>query len=348
METLPPQLSSYRPSGAAPVAGVVMTLIAGIAAGVVMGAVYAFINHHNPIIYLNILLVFGFGWALGLVVAKGVSVFHIRNRVVAAVAGVIIFGVAYVAHWCVYIPTVLIDFDRNTSSFDVRLILETAVMFARYPMYILEWILRINESGVWSVTMPGSRTGGIEVSGLVLALVWLAEAVIIGYFAVKMPWEQAGEPYSERRQKWLTAKVLAAPIAFIENVEEFLNKLARGDYSALATPLAAITKKETEENEKNEESEEVTSAQYASVTLYPDSFEPYVSVQNISTSAQKGEQVKPAGGFIKKIGQKIKGWFIGGSEEDSVSVSDVVRYLKISPTVAQNISNALGVEKSPA
>jgi len=315
-----------------------MTLIAGIAAGVVMGAVYAFINHHNPIIYLNILLVFGFGWALGLVVAKGVSVFHIRNRVVAAVAGVIIFGVAYAAHWCVYIPTVLIDFDRNTSSFDVRLILETAVMFARYPMYILEWILRINESGVWSVTMPGSRTGGIEISGLVLALVWLAEAVIIGYFAVKMPWEQAGEPYSERRQKWLTAKVLAAPIAFIENVEEFLNKLARGDYSALTTPLASLPEEE-EEEEENDETAEKKSAQYAAVTLYADSFEPYISVQNFSTSAQQVKQTKkPVGG----LGKKIKGWFIGGSEEDSVSVSDVVQYLKISPTVAQSISNALG------
>ena len=336
MKTLPPQLNIYRPSGAAPIAGVITILAAGIVAGVIMGAIYAFVNHHNPVIYLNIVLVIGFGWALGLIIAKGISAFHIRNRAVAAVVGFIIFGAAYVAHWCVYIPTVIVDFDRSVSSFDVWLILDTAVMFAQRPWNTLEWILRINESGVWSITTPGSRSGGIRVSGLALALIWLAEAAIIGYFAVRMPWEQAGKPYSERQQKWLTGKALSAPIAFIENVEEFLNALARSDYSALTTPLASMSKDEAGETE---ETEEKAGAPFASVTLYSDSFEPYVSVQNFSTSSQQKTQGKnPVGG----LGKKIKSWFVDSSEE-GVYASDVVQYLKISPTVAQNISNSLGL-----
>jgi hypothetical protein len=325
MKALPLQLSCYRPSGAAPAAGILAIFAGGIAAGIVLGAVYAFTNHHDPILYLNIALVFLFGWALGTIVSKGIRSFRIRSRAAAAIIGLAVFAAAYFSHWCVYIPTVLADYDKDISSYDVPVILEAAVELVQYPEEAWKWIRRLNERGVWTMTSPGSSTPGLEIKGMSLGLIWLAEAVILCYYSVKTPWNEAGKPYSERQGKWLDAKELPARIAFIENEEEFLNALARNDYSALTAPLP--------EGEKS-----ARHAKYAAVTLYSDSFEPYVTVKNVSIS---GRQAKQAGGLGKKIMSRLT-----ASPREETSARDVVRYLKITPTTAQNISSALGSYKA--
>ena len=335
MSALPSQLRVYSPSGAFSIAGTLVSLVAGSAAGVILGAVYAYANHHSPIIYLNVFLTMGFGFALGWLNAKSIHMFHIRNGIVAAAIGLIVFAVAYVAHWCVYIPAVLVSFNENVSSLNIPLILETAVDFAKNPGMTWEWIKAINENGVWSITSPGSRGSGIPVSGIFLTLIWIAEAGIIGFMSVSMSCEKAGKPYSERQGKWLTAKALPANIAFVDNRDGFLNALARGDYSALTTPLKTP-------------SEEITN--YASVVLYSDAFEPYVSVSNVTlhgasnASSAETQAPKPPNRGKKWLG-RLTGCFKGSSskKEGESSVDVIVEYLKITPTAAQNITNALDV-----
>jgi hypothetical protein len=296
----PASLTCYRPSGIAPFGGVLATLLGGCAAGVIIGAVYAFLNHHDPLIYLNVLLTIFSGYLLGLIVSKGVRKFHIRNTFAAGVIGAAVFAVAYSVHWFVYLATVLADFETDTP-YDIGMIAQIVMELARDPEWAWSVVQEFNSEGVWSI----SRSGTV-VKGVFLSAVWAAEAIVLCFCSVSAPFGAAGEPYSERLGRWMEPEALPAPIAFIENVTDFENAAARGDYSALT---AAAPEDEEPQEQGGHWSK------YATVILYPDSYEPYVSVKNVSVKMKK--------------------------KKEDVSTADVVDYLKIPPKVAQDIATAL-------
>jgi len=326
----------------------------GVAAGVITGAVYAFAIFHSPLIYLNFLLTGALLFALGLTVSYGIYLFRIRNTKVGVLISFITFCVAYYVSWAVYIPTVLAHFGAGASSFDIPLISRSAALFAQSPWGMWYWIQSINYNGVWSITnFGGGSRNAIPVSGIFLAIIWVIEAGIIAFGTVALGSDQAFKPFSERQGKWLEPKSLPGRIAFVENGDEMLNAFARGDFSALTTRLTATAPQqygemkndaveETEKEEKNEKNIEGNIIRYGSVTLYQDSFEPYVTVHNVTISGQQASQT--AQPKKKGIFKKILGWFWSSSkDEENTTIEAVVEYLRISPTVAQNISNALGV-----
>jgi hypothetical protein len=257
------------------------------------------------LIYINILLAGIFGAALGWLLSACVRRFRIRSVAAAVIIAIVVFSAAYAVHWAFYISTVLVDFTDDFSSFDVKTIAEIAGSYLADPQDAIEMIVEINKNGVWSIS-GRSSSGGTTVSGIALAAIWIAEAVFILYFVVKQPAEQAGKPYSERMDKWLDARELGAFVPFIEDKKAFQNALASGDFSALETPLPF---------------QEEGYTRYATVTLYSDPSEPYISVANTTVSVKK-------------------------KKRDSSS-SDVVKYLKISPSVAKNISGALSNLQGP-
>ena len=220
--------------------------------------------------------------------------------------------------------------------------LSSFVEFAQNPEATWEWIKAINENGVWTIT-SGSNREGIPVRGIFLTLIWIAEAAIIGFVTFALSREEASKPYSERQGKWLTAKTLPKHIAFINNQDDFLNALARGDYSALTTPLSKESAFSEKDGDDDEEDREITN--YAEVVLYPDAFEPYVSVSNVSLQKAEAasETQAPKSAKRKKWFGWLTGWFSSEKKEEGVTTVEIVQYLKISPTVAQNITNALGV-----
>jgi hypothetical protein len=194
--------------------------------------------------------------------------------------------------------------------YNIALIAETALEFITDPVNVWEAIKELNSEGVWSVTGSSSRLTGIPVKGIILALVWVGEFLTLLYFSVKLPSSEAGKPYSERQDKWMSEKALPVPAAFIENVDEFKRAVAGGDYSALTTPLE-ITDESTQGADE---------ARHAKVTIYPDQLDPYISVQNVAVKFKK--------------------------KKKDVKTTDVVKYLKITPAAAASIANALGREVS--
>ncbi|MDR3354338.1 MAG: hypothetical protein LBO21_04820 [Synergistaceae bacterium] len=273
MDSLSPQLNYYRPSGVFPPAGIV-TLIVGVAAGSVLGALYAFINHHIPLIYLNLLLLGVFASLLGWIGSWGVHKFHVRNAYAAALMGAVIFLAAYTVHWFFYIATVIADFETD-SPYDVAAIFDIALDLMRNPEDVWEFIRDLNEYGIWSISRPGS-SNEIDVNGIWLTVAWLCEALTLMYTAIKKPWEEARRPYSERQGKWMEPKYLPILIAFIENLDEFKRAVVRGDYSSLTTPLTI--------------SDDAPLLKYAKVCLYPDTQSPCVSVINVSVSLKKNKE----------------------------------------------------------
>jgi hypothetical protein len=196
-----------------------------------------------------------------------------------------------VSHWFFYLAAYGI-----TRLSEVPEAFETASgMFLR-PLAAVEGIKLMNGAG-WPVPGVSSNGAGITVRGLALGGVWAAEAVWIGYFSLAAPVRQAGAPYSERRGMWMDTVDLPKPIAFIENAAAFREALSLGDYGALMTPAAA------------------DGAKYAVVTMYPDSWDPYVSVSNVTVK--------------------------GKGKKRGMSVKTVVKYLKVPAGISLEIKDAL-------
>jgi hypothetical protein len=310
MNDFSPQLTYYRPSGITPVPGAVATLVLSAVAGSLLGAVYAFVNHHDPWLYINVFLVVGFGFSLGWIVSLGVRKFRVRNVLVAAITGFLVFASAWITHWFFYVSTVIVDLNTD-SSYDaatiVEMIVEIAFGLMRDPESMWEVILDLNREGLWSLAGSSGGDAGFAPQGIVLALLWGAEALVICYFSVKKPWNEASKPYSERLDRWMDPQTAPVPVAFIENVNDFKNAVSRNDYSALTTPLPSAG---DEENENTK---------YATLDLYSDSFDSYVSVQNVSIKLKK-----KAKGRAKK-------------RKEDVTKKEIIRYLKIPSEVARTI-----------
>jgi len=304
MNDFSPQLTYYRPSGITPVPGAVATLVLSAVAGSLLGAVYAFVNHHDPWLYINVFLVVGFGFSLSWIVSLGVRKFRVRNVLVAAITGFLVFAAAWITHWFFYVSTVIVDLNTD-SPYDAAAIVEIAFDLMRDPESTWELILELNREGLWS--LAGSSGGELAPQGIVLALLWSAEALVLCYFSVKKPWDEASRPYSERLDRWMDPQTAPAPVAFIENVDDFKNAVSRNDYSALTTPLPSAV---DEENENTK---------YATLDLYSDSFDSYVSVQNVSIKLKK-----KAKGRAKK-------------RKEDVTKKEIIRYLKIPSEIARTI-----------
>ena len=304
-------LTYYRPSGTVPVSGAVLTFLKSVVVGVILGAVYAFVNYHNPIVYLNVLLNLGFGYALGWLVARDIRRFHVRSVFAAGLIAFAVCVVSYVTHWFFYIATVIVDLK----SYNVTEIVKVVSLLLENPEAWWEAILKLNEGGVWSLGRLGSSGEGLVMKGLLLAVIWVAEALVLCWFSIKRPMEQAGAPYSERGQDWIPPKELPRPAPFVEDIEGFKNAAARSDYSVLTQP-----------------SEVEKESSHATVTLYADPFEPYLSVKNVSSSVKEPKK----SGIIPQVFR----WLFGSPDKEAF-LRYVVRYLKISPTAAREIENSL-------
>ena len=292
-----PRLAYYKPSGKAPPVGVILTTLAGCVTALAGGVLYGIISSAIPLIYINILLATALGLLLGFVVSKGISAFNVRNVPCAVISGVIVFICAYASHWIFYLAAYGI-----TKLSKVPQVFEIAYLLFENPREAWEGIKFINDVG-WSIT-SSSGSGGPVVSGWVLWAVWTAEAVWIGYLSMAAPVIQVNAPYSERREMWMDAVELPRAIAFIEDTAAFRESLASGDYGALMTPIERRNASLEPDNEK-----------YATVTMYPDSWNPYISVANVTV--------------------------ITGKKKRGLSAKNVVKYLKVPAEISFEIKDTL-------
>ncbi|MDR1133963.1 MAG: hypothetical protein LBL05_07345 [Synergistaceae bacterium] len=291
------RLAYYKPSGAAPPSGVILTALGGCVLAVAAGALYGIVSAVIPLIYINILLAGALGALLGFAVSKGVSAFHVRNVSCAVISGIIVFICAYVFHWFFYLAAYGV-----TKLSEVQEVFETVSMYFENPRDAWDGIKFINGLG-WSIS-GSSGSGAMTVSGWELWAIWAAEAVWIGYLSAAAPAKQANAPYSERRGMWMDAVELPKSVAFIENTAAFKESLSRGDFGALMTPLDG-------RNAPSEPSDE----KYAAVTMYPDSWDPYISVSNVTVKVKKKKR--------------------------DVSTKNVVKYLKVPAEISLKIKDAL-------
>jgi hypothetical protein len=280
---------------------VIATLFIGAVVGIALSAVYAYIVFYDPFIYINALAILFFGALTGHVIAKGTHIFRIRSPFAAGLIGTVVFILAYTAHWFVYLSVIVTD-----SAFQPAMIIQNAFKLMRNLPLAWSVVCYIYENGVWSLR------SGSNVSGYFLLVVWAAEALALFVSLIVSSVDKTRSPYSERQDKWIDQEILPQPITYIEDKDEFKRALANGDFSAL-------TVKFIPDDDAGGETAGGSGKQeinFATVTLYSDTPDSYVTIQNVSNTIAKNKRSKQ-------------------------SVDTVVQYLKIPQTVAQNIKFVL-------
>jgi hypothetical protein len=208
----------YRHSGKMPLIGIPLTVFLGAATAAVLGLVYSYIIVYDPIIYINMMCTLGFGYCIGLSVAKGVRLGKIRNPVLAGAYG-LAFGLAglYIAWVADYWARVAFDL----AAFD--------------PDELKEYISWFYENGMWTISNHGN--GGDTVKGIVLGGVWIVEAsIIVGFATVQAYKSVASIPFCEPCNAWTKDNLGAARLKFNPEIQR---RLAAGDLLALDEALAA-------------------------------------------------------------------------------------------------------------
>lgn len=177
-------VKAYRASGACPpTALLVMPVVLLLASllGLLYGALMAWI----PFIYLNFIIIAGFGLLLGTMSGHALKKAHTRNGTVGTLCG-LVTGVA--AMFFGWIGWLMVTLSLTTPE---------AMTLALSPQDFVSTLGELANTGVWSVF-------GITPNGLFLKALWGIEALgVVGLTTVLSHFEIL-TPYCENCQKWLT------------------------------------------------------------------------------------------------------------------------------------------------
>ncbi len=186
-------------------------ILAGAAVGAVGGAVYGVAVLWCPFIYVNALLTFGLGAAVGYTVFKVARATHTRHPLLVLLAGA---AAGLVAEYAAFVGWVY-----ALSEWEV-LVLSPATMAQVLPA--------IAEEGVWGLF------GDEPVKGAFLYGVWLIEAAIIIGMAAGLGYRQIKRtPYCETAGAWLDERAILPPFEPVADPAAVRAQLESGDFSVI-------------------------------------------------------------------------------------------------------------------
>jgi len=209
----PQQNPFYVPQGGAPVLGVLLTAILGIAAALVLALIYTVFQVYVPFIYLNFFATAGFGAGIGAAVAMLAKFGKIRSPavIVAITVCCTLFGVY--AEWG-FFPLVYYDNFHDLSGF--------------HPLVMLEVGQELFQNGSWGLT------ANFQVTGWFLVLVWVTEAVVIFLCAIGVcaNFDVAAQPFCDNCNRWTKTRKGISSFACTGGEEEW-QRLKNGDMHAV-------------------------------------------------------------------------------------------------------------------
>lgn len=159
----------YHHTGKVTFIGVLSAGVAGLVAGAVAAALYAYGDVYIPIIYANVLLCFAFGAGVGVACAYVMRWGKVRNvPVTLAIVGVVTLASYYVC-WVVWI---FAQAQRGSRTpVPVKELFDLLIN----PKWVYGLAIALNAQGTWAM----STTDKSNVSGVFLYIVWLGEAALI-------------------------------------------------------------------------------------------------------------------------------------------------------------------------
>ena len=208
----------YKPSGHVGLATWPLLLV-GIAASVGLAYCYHLLLGWIPFIFVSVLITCGLGIVLAMLGGFVVNVGHVRNLMMGALIGILLSTTVIISkYWFQYqrdldIKTTKMLVDNRipeTKRSQVREILGQQIPWQKH--------LQNRAASGWNIDRGGG--GGLPIKGAFVYLIWVIEAGIIYYFAVATPASAAGEPYSEKTNRWANESqvIMTLPISNEEMV----------------------------------------------------------------------------------------------------------------------------------
>ena len=223
----------YQPSNKMPLGGALLFVLGGVAMAAGLALVYIYALWYIPFVYINFFLCLGFGLVLGAGLMLLARAGKLRSpRGVAALAVLVGLAAVYL-EWGVYL-TLLFNAETTGTGRDA----DTSTSFSgsllasilANPGQMWEAIGQINKTGTWSLK-------GATPSGILLALIWLAEAVMVVGGAYLLASSQADEPFSETANQWADEETLAHPVGYAYDTAATRAALETGQFHTLTPHL---------------------------------------------------------------------------------------------------------------
>jgi hypothetical protein len=226
------KLDYYNESGNYNPLGMFFYVSTSLITLLILAYIYSLIITFLPFIYLNFLIVIGFGLTISVVSRIFSLVFKIRNQKKTIIVTIILAFFSVYFQWVCYI------FIVSYENFDFTYIFKDTWFFIEIlirPDLIISDIIEISKIGLWSI-----GSSDLFIRGFILWIIWFIEAVAIIFLA----WNNFKNfnilPFSERDNNWYKKEIIDFDfeyIAFKRNfIDEFQSKgfdsirdLKRGD-----------------------------------------------------------------------------------------------------------------------
>ncbi|MBJ2176135.1 hypothetical protein JBL43_17925 [Aureibaculum sp. A20] len=147
-----------------------------------------------PIIYFNFFITVGLGFTVAFSIQITGKIFKITTRTRRLYLTLFSLIIVYYSHWIAFILFTLSGSIPNLNEF-------TSYFF--YPNNFFSIIAEINKYGTWSL---GSMDA--PVNGLILTAIWIVEALIIFFIAIRYTLLFPENPYSLKFNNWYTKLTL--------------------------------------------------------------------------------------------------------------------------------------------
>lgn len=198
---------------------VALAIVGTVVAAWVLSFVYGVAEHYSPLIYLNLILAFGFGWLVGVVARTMLRKYRIDSPAAATLIGVVGGVAATYLAWPAYLYVIT---DYNFSIY-------TGTIAS--PLDIWEIMGMIAEDPMWSI---GKSSG--TMPAVIYFAVWLGELILITGAATQVCRTFVRDNrLCSKCGDWVTATGDLAMFAIpAEGGLELLAAMENGDASALA------------------------------------------------------------------------------------------------------------------
>lgn len=295
----------YQPSGRFTVSGILGLLGVGALVAVPLALLYVYAVWYIPFIYINFAVTLGFGLGLGWALKKMVRAGKLRNPRLVGWLSVAIGVWAWYVQWCVYIALLAGAGDTESlgsrASFTHTTFQEDVFLGSLFnPVAVLSVLPGLAEEGTWSIFK-------VTVSGVFLYLIWLAEFLIIVFFAWSLPHTEAGVPFSELADEW--AEKTTLPQSAIHCADAAATK-------------AALEAADWDHLQLRPQDEDTALAPFSRLHFYRAPSDPeccYLSLENVTIELDKN----------------------GKSSEKT---ADVVEYLRVPPRICTELHTRFGTE----
>ena len=206
----------YKESGRIGVGAIVIMILAGVLVALLLGFVYAYAVFYIPFIYLNFILTFFYGAAVGFAVMWAGRVGKARNTLAISIFGVLMGVVAVYTQWVFWVHAL----TGSTEGIDAT--------FLWSPANLWGFLNLVAENGVWSFGRSGE-----PVKGVILWIVWAIEAGIIVFAAMWVSRLGAGGVFCERCDRWAEDEPDLVHLELGDKTGEAIEHLVGGSFESL-------------------------------------------------------------------------------------------------------------------